>query len=43
MIGFLAMAFTTKDAMSGQLFAALGIINGAVANKSLSTQNIADD
>ncbi len=43
MIALLLMAFATKDAENGQLFASAGIITGAYLSKFLSNQNIHTD
>jgi hypothetical protein len=43
MIGFLILAFTTKDTVNSKLFASLSIIIGAVLFKEVGTKNISHD
>jgi hypothetical protein len=43
MVGFLLLAFLTKDDANGQIFAMMGIITGAIASKQLSTKKITPD
>ncbi|NBV08770.1 MAG: hypothetical protein EBS09_06650 [Flavobacteriia bacterium] len=43
MVGFLLLAFLTKDDVNGEIFAMMGIITGAIASKQISTKKITPD